>query len=58
MTSQTHTTQSLEGAAHHVYADQPDDFHEIVNSICNKCDWSVCVRLWRHKHDDDDDDTE
>lgn len=29
---------SLKGAAHHVYADQPQKFHEIVNNACDECD--------------------
>lgn len=31
---------SLEGAAHHVYADQPEQFHRIVNDLCDECDIS------------------
>jgi len=27
---------SIQGAGHHVYADNPEKFHEIVNSICKK----------------------
>lgn len=29
---------SLEGAAHHVYADQPEKFHQIVNERCDESD--------------------
>lgn len=31
--------QSIKAAGHHLYADQPENFHQIVNSICDEIEW-------------------
>jgi len=36
--SQLNLSQSVKGAGHHVYADRPDLFHEIVNTVCDAAD--------------------
>uniref|UniRef100_A0A4W5R0A1 Abhydrolase domain containing 4, N-acyl phospholipase B n=1 Tax=Hucho hucho TaxID=62062 RepID=A0A4W5R0A1_9TELE len=33
----------VEGAAHDVYADQPEEFNRVVQSICDTVDKKVCV---------------
>lgn len=32
--------QTIRGAGHYVYADQPDDFNHRVLQVCDKVDWS------------------
>lgn len=35
--------QAIKGASHHVYADQPSIFNEVVDEICDAVDWEYPV---------------
>ena len=32
--------QTIHGAGHYVYADQPEDFNHSILQVCDKVDWS------------------
>lgn len=38
--------QVIQGAGHHVYADKPELFNELVNRACDKCDRSIANSDW------------